>query len=110
MNGLNYPSLLPDTFSATDTALAAFFMRLAIRHLLPGAVHLRLLGFDLGVPSVGFGKVIPIVGHHSRDAHPTERCGFILPTLNRVGLGAVNQRGPVLTPARRENANERRYD
>ena len=85
-------------------------MRLAIRHLLPGAVHLRLLDFDLGVPSVGFGKVIPIVSHHPSDAHPTEHPGLILPNLNRVGLRAVNQRGPVLAPARRENVNERRDD
>jgi hypothetical protein len=87
-----------------------FYMRLAIRHLLPGAVHLRLLGFDLGVPSVGFGKVVPIVGPHPRDAHPTEHPGLILPNLNRVGLWAVNQRGRLLPPASGENVNERRDD
>jgi hypothetical protein len=69
--------------------------------LLTGAIHLRLLGFDLGIPSVGFGKVVPIVGHHPRGTHPTEHRGFILPNLNRPRLWLV---GRVLAPRRGENA------
>lgn len=76
-------------------------MRSAVQQFLPlaGAVHLRLLRFDCGIPAVDFGEVIPIVGHHPRDTHASERCRLILPNLVGVGLRAVD--GRVFAPARR---------